>query len=124
MPILYLFFGGLTTLINIAAYYAASHLLGMDTVPATVLAWVIAVLFAYLTNRKWVFDSRASGAGAILRELAGFWSARLFTGLLDIGIMYLFVDVLHRNDMFIKLASNVIVVILNYVFSKYLIFKR
>ena len=79
---------------------------------------------AYVTNRRWVFHSEAKGAKAIGKELAAFLGARLGTGLLDMLIMYLCVDLLGWNDMVMKLASNVIVVILNYILSKFFIFKK
>ena len=88
------------------------------------VAWVLSVLFAYVTNRRWVFHSEAKGAKAIGKEFAAFLGARLGTGLLDMLIMYLCVDLLGWNDMVMKLASNVIVVILNYILSKFFIFKK
>lgn len=123
-PVLYLFFGGVTTLVNIAAYYLVARIFGIDPIPATLIAWLISVLAAYLTNRKWVFDSHAASARDVLRELSAFLGARVFTGLLDLGMMYLFVKKLYFDDMLIKIVSNVIVIVLNYVFSKFLIFKR
>ena len=91
---------------------------------STAVAWVLSVLFAYVTNRRWVFHSEAKGAKAIGKEFAAFLGARLGTGLLDMLIMYLCVDLLGWNDMVMKLASNVIVVILNYILSKFFIFKK
>ena len=120
--ILYLFFGGCTTLVNIVSYYICSRI-GMGTAVSTVIAWVLSVLFAYVTNRKYVFESRAFGFVPILKETAGFFLCRLATGLLDLAIMVVFVDFLHFNDMIIKILSNIIVIVLNYVASKLLIFK-
>ena len=121
--ILYLFFGGCTTLVNIVSYYICSRI-GMGTAVSTVIAWVLSVLFAYATNRKYVFESRASGFVPILKETAGFFFCRLATGLLDLAVMIVFVDVLHFNGMLIKILSNVIVIILNYLASKLMIFKN
>lgn len=121
--LLYLFFGGCTTLVNIVSYYICSRL-GMSTALSTVIAWVLSVLFAYATNRKFVFLSKATGLAAILKETAGFFLCRLVTGLLDLAIMVVFVDVLHFNGMVIKILSNVIVIILNYAASKLMIFKN
>ena len=120
--ILYLFFGGCTTLVNIVSYYICSRI-GMGTALSTVIAWVLSVLFAYVTNRKYVFESKAFGFVPILKEIAGFFLCRLATGLLDLAIMVVFVDFLHFNDMIIKILSNIIVIILNYAASKLLIFK-
>lgn len=120
--ILYLFFGGCTTLVNIISYYICSKI-GIGTALGTVIAWVLSVLFAYITNRKYVFESKAFGFAPILRETAGFFLCRLATGLLDLAIMVVFVDYLHFNDMLIKILSNIIVIVLNYIASKLMIFK-
>ena len=73
---------------------------------------------------KWVFHSEAGGAGEILREIISFFGARLATGLLDMLFMYIFAERLGLNDTVIKICSNVVVVILNYIFSKFLIFRH
>ena len=121
--ILYLIFGGGTTVVNIVAYYISSRI-GVGTAVSTVIAWVLSVLFAYVTNRKYVFDSKATGLVPILKETASFFLCRLATGLLDLVIMVVFVDLLHFNDMIMKILSNVIVIVINYVASKLLIFKK
>ena len=121
--ILYLIFGVGTTLVNIVVYYFCSRI-GMETVISTVIAWVLSVLFAYVTNRKYVFESKAVGFVLILKEAASFFLCRLTTGLLDLAIMVICVDLLHFNDMVIKILSNIIVIIINYVISKLLIFKK
>ena len=121
--ILYLFFGGCTTLVNILFYFICSRI-GCGTVLSTVLAWIISVLFAYITNRKYVFKSKAVGFTGVFKETANFFLCRLATGLLDVAIMFIFVDVLHFNDMIIKVVSNIIVIIINYVASKLLIFNK
>ncbi len=120
----YLFFGVCTTLVNMAAYWLAAYPLGLSVTASTVIAWVLAVLFAYVTNRRWVFHSDARTTSEILREMASFFSCRLATGLLDVGCMFLFADVLGWNDLLIKALDNVLVVILNYVASKLLIFRK
>lgn len=120
--LLYIFFGGLTTLVNIVAYYLLSRM-GMATVPATGVAWVLSVAFAYVTNRRWVFDSKASSPREIVREAFSFAVCRLLSGLMDVAIMYVCVDLLHWNDLLIKIISNVLVVIANYVASKLFVFR-
>ena len=120
----YVIFGVLTTAVNYVSYWLFAHPLGCGTVFSTAIAWVLSVLFAYVTNRRWVFHSEAKGAKEIGREFAAFLGARVGTGLLDMLLMYLCVDLLGWNDMVMKLASNVIVVILNYVLSKFFIFKK
>ena len=120
----YLFFGVCTTLVNMVAYWVAAHPLGMKVMVSTVFAWIFAVLFAYFTNRKWVFYSDAKGRREILKEMAAFFTCRLATGLADWLCMFIFVDLLKWNDMIIKFCANVLVVILNYIASKLLIFKK
>lgn len=122
--ILYGIFGGLTTLVNIVVYWLMAHPLALPTLPSTMIAWVAAVSFAYITNRKWVFHSQVHTREAIMKELAAFFVCRLATGVIDWACMYIFVDVLMWNDILVKIASNVLVIILNYVASKLLIFKK
>ena len=122
--LLYLIFGALTTLVNFVVYLGATRLVGMVTTAANALAWLLAVLFAYLTNRKWVFESQASGAREIGAELLRFMAGRVATGLMDIAIMYVSVDLLGANDVVMKILSNVLVIILNYVISKLMVFRK
>lgn len=122
--ILYLVFGGLTTLVNYASYFIFSHLINCSVVTSTSIAWIIAVLFAYITNKLWVFESKSIKKKALLKEAVSFFAARAFSGVLDVGIMALFVDVLHFNDLIIKILSNIVVIIINYILSKFWIFKK
>lgn len=122
--IFYVVFGGLTTLINWGVYALCYNVLGVTNVPSVIIAWIISVAFAFVTNKLWVFESKSMDAGTLLRELWTFTAARIFTGLLDLGIMYLAVDVLGGNGNVWKLISNVIVIILNYVFSKLIVFRK
>lgn len=120
----YLFFGVCTTVVNVAAYWVCAHPLGLSVTPSTIIAWVLAVLFAYLTNRKWVFHSEAHGTKEIVREICSFFGCRLATGIVDWLCMIIFVDVLKLNDVVVKFLANVLVIILNYIASKLVIFKR
>lgn len=119
----YLFFGVCTTLINIAAYWVCAHIVRLGVMPSTVIAWIAAVLFAYLTNRKWVFHSQAVTADEIFKEMVSFFTCRLATGVVDWACMFLFVDILGWNDVLIKAGANVLVIVLNYVASKLVIFR-
>ena len=122
--ILYLIFGALTTAVNYGVYWLCAHPLNLSVVLSTVIAWVVAVVFAYVTNRRWVFHSEASTAKEYAREFVSFFLCRLGTGLLDMALMYLLVDQLRLNDMVMKALVNVLVIILNYIASKLLIFKK
>ena len=119
----YLFFGGLTTLVNIALYTLLARLTPLPTAAANGIALVCAILFAYVTNRIWVFESRTSGKAA-LKEFLSFIACRAGTGVLDEVIMIAGVDMLGLWDLGVKVAANVIVIIANYVFSKLLIFRK
>ena len=121
--ILYLFFGGCTTLINLAAYALLYKGLHVANVPATVAAWLLSVLFAFVTNRRFVFESKESTAAGRWREFVSFFGCRVLTGILDVAIMAAAVDMMGWNGLLWKLISNVIVIVLNYVASKFLIFK-
>lgn len=120
----YLFFGVCTTLVNIIVYWVSAHPLKLGVMPATILAWILSVLFAYVTNRNWVFHSQAHGGREIGKEMISFFGCRLATGILDWLCMFIFVELLAWNDMFVKVAANVVVIVLNYVASKVLIFKK
>ena len=122
--ILYVVFGALTTAVNTAVYCLCAHPLGMPVLPGTIIAWFLAVLFAYITNRVWVFRSQATARNEILREAVSFYLCRLATGVLDWVLMYFLVDRLHWNDLWVKIGVNVLVIILNYVASKLLIFRK
>ena len=88
--------------------------------PSTIIAWILAVLFAYVTNRKWVFKSKAQNRREIIREACYFFTCRLATGIVDWGSMFLFVTILQLNDMFSKVVANIVVILLNYIASKWL----
>lgn len=121
--IMYLIFGVLTTAVNYIFYLLLAPLFSTTTIP-TALAWLLSVLFAYFTNRKFVFESQARGRSAILKEVAAFFGARVLSGVLDVAIMWLFADTLRFNDKIVKLLSNVLVVIFNYIASKLVIFRK
>ena len=122
--ILYAFFGVCTTVVNIVAYYISARVIGLGTVSSTVVAWIFAVLFAFFTNKLWVFNSKSWEKKLVVRELSSFYLCRLSTGALDVAIMFVCVDILGWNDLIMKIISNVIVIILNYVASKFIIFRK
>lgn len=122
--IAYGIFGVLTTVINIVVYTVCYNRLGISNVVSNIVAWILSVLFAYVTNKIWVFESRATEIKVLLYEMGTFFGCRLATGLLDLFIMYITVDGLALNSTLMKCISNVIVIITNYIFSKLVIFKR
>lgn len=122
--IAYVFFGGMTTLVNIVVFFVMNDLCRIHYLIANAAAWLASVLFAYVTNRKWVFKSKCRGAAAIIREMSLFIGARVMSGLGDMLIMFVCIDVARLPSLLAKIASNVFVVIFNYIFSKLIIFKN
>lgn len=122
--ILYGFFGVCTTLVNMLAYWVTAHLLSLGTLPSTIIAWILAVLFAYVTNKKWVFESDAATPKEIFQQMLSFFSCRLATGVIDWAIMFVLVDLCHMHDLLIKALANIVVIILNYVASKLFVFVK
>ena len=122
--IMYLIFGGLTTLVNIVAYFILARLLNIETVASTIIALIVSILFAYITNKIFVFESKTHNKKDLLREMISFFACRALSGVMDVAIMYVTVDLWHFNDIIMKIISNIIVIIVNYVFSKLIIFKK
>lgn len=122
--LLYGIFGVLTTVVNIVCYWIMAHLAQCSVMVSTFGAWVAAVAFAYLTNRKWVFHSEATTTSEIVKEIFSFFSCRIATGAVDWACMFIFVDILGMHDVLIKAGANILVIILNYVASKLVIFKK
>ena len=122
--IAYAVFGVFTTIVNIVTYKVCYSSLGINNTVSNIIAWIFAVFFAYLTNKVWVFGSYSWKWKVLKKEILAFVSCRLATGVLDIVIMYICVDIMEWPALLMKIASNVIVIILNYVFSKLVIFKK
>ena len=120
----YAIFGVLTTVVNIVTYNVCYSSLGINNTLSNVIAWILAVAFAYVTNKVWVFESRSWSREILRKEIPSFVSCRLATGVLDILIMFICVDLMGWPAMLMKIASNVIVIVLNYIFSKLVIFKK
>lgn len=120
----YLFFGGLTTLVNFLVYAPLYYWVQLPAALSNVLAWVAAVAFAFLTNKPFVFKSHDWSAKTVLPELGKFVGCRVGSGLLETGILALTVDILAWNGLVMKLLTSILVVVLNYVGSKLLVFKR
>ena len=122
--ILYVFFGGLTTLVNWGLYWLLANPLGVPYLWATAIAQIASILFAYVTNRIWVFQSKARGFREVSLEMLRFFGARGVSFFLDLGCMYVGVDLLHINDTWVELLANILVIIANYVFSKVFVFRK
>lgn len=116
----YLFWGAATTVVNYIAYFLMTRALQLGAVPANIVAWAVSVIFAFWVNRAFVFH----GEGNPVKEFLLFTGGRVFSGVLETGMLWLFVDILHFNDGLVKILASVIVVVLNYIFSKFIIFVK
>ncbi len=136
--IVYVIFGGLTTVVNLVVFTLSGFALGDERyLVSNVIAWLAAVIFAYITNKLWVFESKSWSVRVLVKEIPSFFAARVFSFLLEEFGLYVFVDLLSFKDISLKIFTleiggeliakailAVVVVILNYIFSKLVIFKR
>ena len=136
--ITYIIFGVLTTLVNFFSFWLFTKIFGEDLyLVNNAIAWVVGVVFAYVTNKLFVFESKSWDLKLITKEITGFLGARIFSFLVEEGGMFLFISVLGLGEkslalvgfiitgqFIVKILLAVIVVVLNYVFSKFIIFKR
>lgn len=122
--LLYLFFGGLTMIVSVASYWFFSEPMKLHVQIANVLSWVLAVLFAYITNRIWVFDQKTHGGKELLAQMFRFFSGRVATLLVENAILFIFVQKLHGSNMVVKIVAQVVVVVSNYFISKFMVFRN
>lgn len=120
----YIIIGGCTTVISLASYYICVFtVFNPDNAillqAANIISWIIAVTFAFWANRTFVFKSKNPN---ILEEASKFYGARVLTLLMEMALMFLSVSVLHFNDKIMKIVAQVIILILNYIISKFLVF--
>ena len=123
-PLLYLFFGGLTFFLSIFLYWLFAHPLGLSPLIANAISWILCVAFAYATNRTWVFKDKARTPGGIMREAASFAAGRLITLGLEEAILWLGITVLGVADLPVKIVAQVLVIVGNYLISKFFVFKK
>ena len=136
--IIYVIFGGLTTVVNLAVFTLCGMALGDDKyLISNVIAWFAAVVFAYVTNKLWVFESKSWNIKVLLKEVPSFFAARVLSFVIEEVGLFVFVDLLSFNELSIRILSfeiggeliakavlAVVVVVLNYIFSKLVIFKK
>lgn len=120
----YLIFGGLTTLVSIGTYALFTKLFNIDYLVSNVLSWIIAVLFAFITNKLFVFESKSKDKKQVSKEMINFFFFRVVSLGIEMVIMYVFVDLLSINDLITKVIAQVIVILSNYIFSKVFVFKN
>lgn len=121
--LLYLFFGGCTTLVNIISFFVLRKL-KISVYISNIIAWFISVVFAFVTNKLFVFESRGKSFKETFKECISFFTFRVISLLFDMGFMYVLIDLLSSNEMIAKIISNIFVIVINYVFSKVFIFKN
>lgn len=121
---IYLFFGVLTTIVNIAVHFTCLDVFGWHYMVATVVSWVVSILFAFVTNKRWVFHSKTETSIEWVMEFSKFVFYRLLSLVMDMGSMYVLIELIHTGDIVAKIFTQVLVVVANYVFSKFLIFTR
>ena len=120
--ILYLFFGGLTTVVSIGSFAVLVKVFHMDALAANVVSWILAVSFAYVTNRTWVFSSDRRDPSGIMKEILTFFGGRIGTLLMEELILYVGISLLGVDAVLIKTAAQAAVVIGNYIISKFFVF--
>lgn len=122
--LIYLLFGCLTTAVNYLIYFPCYNWLSLSATVSNVVAWAAAVDFAYLTNKPFVFKSYDWSWKVVMPELSKFVGCRIGSGLLETFAMWLFVDLLAWNGNWMKILVSILVVILNFVFSKWIVFTK
>ena len=120
----YFIIGVITTIINYAIFAILTSALNIDIHVSNIIAWIVSVIFAYFTNKLFVFESKSFNINVLAKELLSFGAARVLSLLLEELILYVFVDRLSMNILIIKLMANVVVMIVNYILSKFVIFKK
>ena len=121
--LLYILFGGVSTVVSIGSFVICETVLGMDVLVANVISWIMAVCTAYATNRTWVFGSEAKGA-AFWKEILSFFSGRVATLVMEEGILLVFVTWLGLPGVWVKVGAQIAVLVGNYFISKLIIFKK
>ena len=122
--VMYIIVGVCTMIVSLASYYILANPLDIYYQTANIISWVLAVAFAYVTNKKFVFKSRYSGLSGTAKEMASFVSSRIASLLAEVISMYFFVQICQIDDNIVKLMNQVLVTVLNYIFSKFWVFRK
>lgn len=120
----YLIVGALTTMVSIIVYWIFTKLFQVNYMISNIISWIMSVSFAYITNKKFVFKSKCDNKKDVLIEIYQFFKYRLFSLIIDVLLMYVFVEVFSIDDMISKIIVQVIIIALNYIFSKLFVFKK
>lgn len=122
--IMYIVFGVLTTVVDAVSFYIVNNILKIEYIISTVLAWIFAVLFAFVTNKIFVFKSESRNLKVLIKEISAFVAARLISLGFTLLWMLVCVEMISMDEFISKLLANIFVVIMNYFFSKFFIFKN
>ena len=134
--LLYLFFGGLTTVVSVIFFAIPMNMLDLgegkllgftidyDVTISNVISWICAVTFAYVTNRTWVFEDKAHGAKPVAVECAAFFAGRLFTLVVETLLLNVMTTTLKMQEIIAKIIVSIVTIILNYIISKLFVFKK
>lgn len=120
----YLIMGVFTTLVSILVYALCTRVFHINYMISNIISWILSVSFAYITNKKFVFRSKCDAFKDLIVEVYQFFKYRLFSLGIDILLMYVFIELFNFDDMIAKIIVQVIVIILNYIFSKLFVFKK
>lgn len=122
--ILYLLFGVLTTILNILVFWLCNDIVKIEYKISNIIAWILSVLFAFITNKLIVFKSKNHSKKETTKEALSFLAARIFSLIVDMALMVIMIDMMSLNSLIAKMIANVVVVIINYILSKFLIFRK
>lgn len=122
--IMYLIFGTLTTLLNFLVFQYCSKIINLNVLMANIIAWVAGVIFAFITNKLFVFESKSKESKTIFKELTTFTTSRLLTLGLEEIMIFVFITKMGLNSTIIKLIAQFLVVVSNYMLSKIFVFKK
>lgn len=122
--ILYLVFGVLSMIISVGTFSAFVYGLRMDALTANILSWIITIIVVYFTNKKWVFEKETHGAGERIKSFVSFVVGRLATLVLEEAVLFAGINLMHLSSFWVKIAAQVLVVVSNYIISKFIVFKK
>ncbi len=122
--LLYLFFGALTTFVSILSFVLAGTILKFNVHVANTISWILAVTFAFFTNRKWVFDGKTHSKSQFFKQAGNFYAGRLFTYFVEELILIVFVNFLKLNQDIVKIVAQFVILTLNYIISKFIVFRK
>ncbi|MGY3746857.1 GtrA family protein [Vagococcus salmoninarum] len=122
--LMYLVMGGITTFINIFIFWLFNSQFGLNYTIANIIAWFFSVLFAYVSNKFYVFESKNTSLKTLTKEVSSFFFFRILSLFMDLLVMFICISLLSFNPLLGKVLANIIVLIANYVFSKFFIFNK